>query len=108
MGATRITRPVASTPRRSRQHLWQARRALLRLRHNDRIKKGAPLYLKFISFPSSSLSLATGTGKGDVVERILPGEGSGPRALLLIRGSKAGTSEGFDSRPRAPGLHAHY
>jgi hypothetical protein len=28
--------------------------------------------------------------------------------LLLIRGSKAGTSEGFDSRLRALGLHAHY
>jgi hypothetical protein len=27
---------------------------------------------------------------------------------LLIRGSKAGPSEGFDSRPRALGLHAHY
>jgi hypothetical protein len=59
-------------------------------------------------------------------ERILPSEGNGPRALLLIRGSKvapcgvrqlpqstrapspllirgskAGPSEGFDSRPRA-------
>jgi hypothetical protein len=42
------------------------------------------------------------------VERILPGEGSGPQALLLIRGSKAGPSEGFDSRPIAPGLRAHY
>jgi hypothetical protein len=33
---------------------------------------------------------------------------TGPRALLLIRGSKAGPSEGFDSRPRALGLRAHY
>jgi hypothetical protein len=32
---------------------------------------------------------------------ILLHEGSGPRALLLIRGSKAGPSEGFDSRLRA-------
>jgi hypothetical protein len=32
----------------------------------------------------------------------------GPRALLLIRGSKAGPSEGFDSRLRALGLHAHH
>jgi hypothetical protein len=83
---------------------------------------------KFISFSFSSLSLslATGTGKGDTVKRILLGEGNGPRALLLIRGlkvtpsgvrqppqstrapspllirgSKAGPSEGFDSRTRA-------
>jgi hypothetical protein len=39
---------------------------------------------------------------------ILLCEGSGPRALLLIRGSKAGPSEGFDSHPRALRLHAHY
>jgi hypothetical protein len=32
----------------------------------------------------------------------------GLRALLLIRGSKAGPSEGFDSRLRPLGLHAHY
>jgi hypothetical protein len=54
------------------------------------------------------LSLATGTGKGDTLRGILPREGSGPRALLLIRGSKAGPSEGFDSRLRALGLRAHY
>jgi hypothetical protein len=41
------------------------------------------------------LSLATG---------ILLREGSGPRAPLLIRGLKAGPSEGFDSRLRALGL----
>jgi hypothetical protein len=50
------------------------------------------------------LSLATGTGKGDTPKGILLREGSGPRALLLIRGSKAGPSEGFDSRLRALGL----
>jgi hypothetical protein len=54
------------------------------------------------------LSLATGTGKGDTPKGILLHEGSGPRALLLIRGSKAGPPEGFDSRLRALGLHAHY
>jgi hypothetical protein len=41
------------------------------------------------------LSLATGTGKGDTPKGILLREGSGPRAPLLIRGSKAGPSEGF-------------
>jgi hypothetical protein len=54
------------------------------------------------------LSLATGTRKGDTLKGILLCEGSGPRALLLIRGSKAGPSEGFDSRLRALELRAHY
>jgi hypothetical protein len=54
------------------------------------------------------LSLATETGKGDTLKGILLYEGSGPRALPLIRGSKASPSEGFDSHPRALGLRAHY
>jgi hypothetical protein len=54
------------------------------------------------------LSLATGTGKGDTPKGILLREGNGPRAPLLIRGSKAGPSEGFDSRLRALRLRAHY
>jgi hypothetical protein len=54
------------------------------------------------------LSLATGTEKGDTLKGILLCEGSGPRALLLIRGSKAGPSEGFNNRLRALGLRAHY
>jgi hypothetical protein len=52
------------------------------------------------------LSLTTGTGKGDTPKGILLREGSGPRAPLLIRGSKAGPSEGFNSRLRALGLRA--
>jgi hypothetical protein len=64
---------------------------------------------KFISlFLFLFLSLATGIGKGDTSKGILLREGSGPRAPLLIRGSKAGPSEGFDSRLRALGLRAHY
>jgi hypothetical protein len=54
------------------------------------------------------LSLTTGTGKGDAPKGILLREGNGPRAPLLIRGSKAGPSEGFNSRLRALGLRAHY
>jgi hypothetical protein len=54
------------------------------------------------------LSLAIGTGKGDTPEWILLREGSGPRALLLIRGSMVGPSEGFDSRLRALGLRTHH
>jgi hypothetical protein len=54
------------------------------------------------------LSLATGIGKGDTPKGILLCEGSGPRAPLLIRGSKAGPSEGFNNRLRALRLRAHY
>jgi hypothetical protein len=54
------------------------------------------------------LSLTTGTRKGDTPKGILLREGNGPRAPLLIRGSKAGPSEGFNSRLRALGLCAHY
>jgi hypothetical protein len=61
-----------------------------------------------ILFLLSFLSLAKGTGKGDTPKGILLREGSGPRALLLIRDSKAGPSEGFDGRLRALGLCAHY
>jgi hypothetical protein len=79
-GTTRIARPVTLTPRQSRQHLWQARRASLRLRHNDRVKKGVPLYLKFISFPSSSsLSLLPqGPGKGTLWKGSFPAKEAGP------------------------------
>jgi hypothetical protein len=59
-------------------------------------------------FLSLYLSLTTGTEKGDIPKGILLREGSGPRAPLLIRGSKAGLSEGFNSRLRALGLRAHY
>jgi hypothetical protein len=48
-GCPRTTRPVALTPRQGRRHLWQAKRAMLHLRHNDRIKKGAPH--RSISYP---------------------------------------------------------
>jgi hypothetical protein len=54
------------------------------------------------------LSLASGIGKGDTPKGILLREGSEPRAPLLIRGSKAGPSEGFNSRLRALGLRTHY
>jgi hypothetical protein len=107
--APRNTRPVALTLRQGRRHLWQAKQAMLHLRHDDRVKKRYATSFNFISlFLFPFLSLATGTGKGDTPKGILLREGSGPRALLLIRGSKAGPSEGFDSRLRALGLRAHY
>jgi hypothetical protein len=109
MAAPRTTHPVALTLRRDRRRLWQEKRTTLRLRHNDRVKKGAPRHLDFVFFPFSSFSLLQqGPGKGDTPKGILLREGNGPRAPLLIRGSKAGPSEGFNSRLRALGLHAHY
>ena len=107
--ASRTTRPVALTPRRDRRCLWQEKRATLRLRHNDRVKKGTPRHSISYPFPFSSFSLLQqGPGKGDTPKRILLCEGTRLRASLLIRGSKAGPSEGFNSRLRARGLHTHY
>jgi hypothetical protein len=103
----RTTRPVALTLRQDSRHLWQVKQATLHFRHNDHVKKGVPR--RSISYPFPlplSLSLATGTGKGDTPKGILLREGRGPRAPLLIRGSKAGPSEGFYSRLRALGLRA--
>jgi hypothetical protein len=53
-----------------KRHLRQAKRAPFHLRHDDRVKKGAPHYSN--SYPFSfplSLSLATGTGKGDISKK---------------------------------------
>src|SRR5699024_7086563 len=61
-----------------------------------------------IIFLFSSFSLLQqGPGKGDTPKRILPREGTRLRASLLIR-TKAGPSEGFDSRLRSSGLYTHY
>jgi hypothetical protein len=106
--APRTTRPVALTPRWDRRHLWQEKRATLHLRHNDRVKKVCHVIRFRIIFLFLFLSLTTGTGKGDTPKGILLREGNGPRAPILIRGSKAGPSEGFNSHLRALGLRAHY
>jgi hypothetical protein len=50
--APRTTRPVALTSRQGRRHLWQAKRATFHLRHDDRVKKGAPRRLNSYPFPS--------------------------------------------------------
>jgi hypothetical protein len=107
--APRTTRPVALTPRRDKRRLWQGKRATLCPRHNDRVKKGTSRHSISYPFPFSSFSLLQqGPGKGDTLKRILLREGTRLRASLLIRGSKAGPSEGFNSRLRARGLHTHY
>jgi hypothetical protein len=103
------TRLVALTPRRNRRRLWQEKRATLRLRHNDHVKKGMPRRSISYPFPFPSFSLLQqGPGKGDTPKRILPREGTRLRASLLIRGSKAGPSEGFNSRLRSRGPYTHY
>jgi hypothetical protein len=63
--APRTTRPVALTPRQGRRHLWQAKRATLHLRHDDRVKKRCASSFNFVSFSSSPFSLLLqGPGKG--------------------------------------------
>jgi hypothetical protein len=130
----RTTRPVALTPRQGKRRLWQAKRATFRVHHDDLVKKGAPRHLNSYPFPSP-LSLScyrdrergyserdpsprrkrapsppTDQGfEGWPLGRVRqPPQSTRASGSLLIRGSKAGPSEGFDSRPRALGLRAHY
>jgi hypothetical protein len=66
--APRTTRPVALTLRQDRRHLWQAKQAkqaTSHLRHDDRVKKGAPRRSNSYPFFSSPFSLLLqGPGKG--------------------------------------------
>jgi hypothetical protein len=106
--APRTTRPVALTLRQGRRHLWQAKQAMLHLRHNDHVKKVVPR--RSISYPFPlPLSLSCYRDQ----ERIYSERDPSPQrkrapSPLLIRGSKASPSEGFNSRLRALGLRAHY
>jgi hypothetical protein len=69
--APRTARPVALTPRRERRRLWQEKQATLRLRHNDRVKKGTPH--RSISYPFPfPLSLSYNRDR----ERGIPRKGS--------------------------------
>jgi hypothetical protein len=93
--APRTARLVALTSRRDGRRLWQEKQATLRLRHNDRVKRGTPCHSISYPFPFSSFSLLQqGPGKGDTPKRILLCEGTRLRASLLIKGSKAGPSKG--------------
>jgi hypothetical protein len=132
--APRNTRPVALTLRQVRRHLWQAKQATLHLRHNDRVKKGAPRCSISYPFPLPlSLSYYRDRERGYSemdpssrrkrapspptdqrfegwpLRRVQqpPHSTLAPR-LLLVRGSKAGPSEGFNSRLRPLRLRAHY
>jgi hypothetical protein len=132
--ALRTTRPVALTLRQDRRHLWQAKQATLHLRHDDRVKKGAPCHSISYPFPLP-LSLSCyrdrerGYSERDPSPRRKrapspptdqrfegwplgrvqqpPQSTRAPRPLL-VRGSKADPSEGFNGRLRPLGLRAHY
>jgi hypothetical protein len=132
--ALRTTRPVALTLRQDRRHLWQAKQATFHLRHDDRVKKGAPRHSISYPFPLP-LSLSChrdrerGYSERDPSPRRKrapspptdqrfegwplgrvqqpPQSARAPRPLL-VRSSKAGPSEGFNGRLRPLGLCAHY
>jgi hypothetical protein len=132
--APRTTRPVALTLRQDRRHLWQAKQATLHLRHNDRVKKGAPRHSISYSFPlplplSSHRNRERGYSERDPSLRRKrapspptdqrfegwplgrvqqPPQSTRASRPLVVRGSKAGPSEGFNGRLRPLGLRAHY
>ena len=81
----------------------------LRLRQNDRVKKGTPC--RSISYPFPFflfLSLATGTGKGGYPEKDpSTGRNQAP-SLLTDQGFEGWPPEGFNSRLRSRGPYTHY
>jgi hypothetical protein len=107
---------------------------MLHLRHNDRVKKGVPRHSISYHFPLPlSLSYNRDRERGyperdpspqrkrasspPTDQRFegwpLRGVPQPPQSAwaprpLLVRGSKAGPSEGFNSRLRPLGLRAHY
>jgi hypothetical protein len=132
--APRTTRPVALTPRQGRRHLWQAKQATLYLRRDDRVKKGAPRHSISYPFPLPlSFSCYRDRERGYSEKDPSPQRKRAPSpptdqrfegwplgrvqqppqstrapCPLLVRGSKAGPSEGFNGRLRPLGLRAHY
>jgi hypothetical protein len=132
--APRTTRPVALTLRQGRRHLWQEKQATLRFCHNDRVKKGVPHHSISYPFPlplplSYNRDRERGYPERDPspqrkrapspptdqrfegwpLGRVQqpPQSTRAPRPLL-VRGSKASPSEGFNGRLRPLGLRAHY
>jgi hypothetical protein len=106
--APRTTRPVTLTLRQDRRYLWQAKQATLHLHHDDHVKKVRHVVRIHIPFSLPlSLSCYRDRERGYSERDPSPRRNWAP-SPLLIRGSKASPSEGFDSRLRALGLHAHY
>ena len=104
------TRPVALTPRRDKRRLWQEKQATLRLRRNNRARKGTPRRSISNPFPFFLFLylLQQGPGKGDTPKRILPCEGTGLRAPLTDQRFEGWPPEGFNSRLRSRGPYTHY
>jgi hypothetical protein len=78
--APRTTRPVALTLRQDRRHLWQAKRAMLHLHHNDHVKKRCATSFNFVSFSPSPFSLLI----------------QGPRKGILRKGSFSAKEAGLE------------
>jgi hypothetical protein len=76
--ALRIARPVALTPWQGKRHLRQEKRVLFHLRHDGRVKKGAPHYLNSFPFPLSLSLLPQGPGKGIFRKGSLSAKEMGP------------------------------
>jgi hypothetical protein len=132
--APRTAHPVTLTLRQDRRHLWQGKQAMLHLRHNDRIKKGVPRHSISYPFPLPlSLSCHRDRERGYSERDPSPRRKRAPSPLtdqgfegwplgrvqqqpqstqaprpLLVRGSKAGPSEGFNGCLMPLGLRAHY
>jgi hypothetical protein len=102
--APRTTRPVALTLRQGRRHLWQAKRATLHLRHNYRVKKGAPHCPISYPFPLPlSLSCYRDRERGILRKGSFSAKEAGPepsevRRLAPRKGSTT-TSEHSGSAP---------
>jgi hypothetical protein len=115
-----------------RRHLWRQKQATLCFCHNDRVKKGVPRHSISYPFPLSlsyNRDRERGYPERDPSPRRKrvpspptdqrfegwplrgvqqpPQSARAPRPLL-VRGSKAGPSEGFNGRLRPLGLRAHY
>jgi hypothetical protein len=74
-----VFRPVALTSRLGKRHLWLAKRATFHLRHDDRVKEGAPHRLNSYPFSSSPFSLLPqGPGKGTFRKGSFSAKEAGP------------------------------
>jgi hypothetical protein len=84
------------------------KQATLHLRHDDHVKKGAPRHLILYPFPLPlSLSCHRDRERGYSERDPSPRRKRAP-SPPTDQSSKAGPSEGFNSRLRALGLRAHY
>jgi hypothetical protein len=96
--APRTTRPITLTLRQGRRHLWQAKQATLHLRHNDRVKKGAPC--RSISYPFPLPLSLSFSRKGSTAA--LEHSGSAPTTSQRFEGWPLGWVRQSPQATRAP------